>query len=119
MAFGDVAGLDRCARFAADVTRDDNAAVSAVLVQGFKGDDDVAWSMDNNVPLEYLVVHADDTNQESATGAQLCAAAAGAGLVVVCAPAGGLVQELLYGPALGHVLRHCDRPVVLLNNTAA
>lgn len=128
VSFGNVAGLERCARFAADLVRGNGAAnVAAALVQAETTnvvDDNLAqlvstWGNQQlHVTSAELFVQTGETSEDTghlcAVGAQLCMIAENAGLVVLCAPAGGLVQELLYGPALGHVLRHCNRPIVLL-----
>ena len=129
VSFGDAAGLERCARFAADLLHGDGvAAASAVLVHADQAVEDATnlaqlvatWGGARlHVESAETMLQAGEASEDSSghtskVGAQLCKAAAHARVVIMCAPAGGLVQELLYGPALGHVLRHCDRPVVLL-----
>ncbi len=142
ISFGSLEHLAAGVSFAVDVMGDDkqqdgtSRAVSSVLVVDEKEDDDNINDTVSSVVKEHArglkVQHVttlpyqddgssmrddgDEGHVESALGAQLCAMAneCKARMVIVHGLHGGLVQELMYGAALLHVLRHCGRPVVLL-----
>lgn len=132
VSFGDVEHLAAGTAFAADALSE-QSTVSAVLVNGggeHEGDSVAAVVADHAgglVVQDVTTLTSDDEQQQqvgdheedaahSVLGAQLCAMvdACNARMVVMHGLHGGLVQELMYGAALAHVLRHCGRPVVLL-----